>query len=116
MPINRSTRFYSKKQEKQVAKELDGKVVPNSGAIKFGAGDVTLDNWLIECKTCIKEKDSFSIKRKWLIKNKEEALSINKFYNAIAFNYGDGINYYIIDEKTFKTLKNALERELDGKN
>lgn len=103
--MNKPTRFYSNKQEKAVAKSLNGKVVPNSGAIRFGAGDVIVDNWLIECKTCINEKKSFAIKKDWLLKNKEEAFAMNKEFNALAFNFGDNINYYIIDEKTFKKLK-----------
>ena len=45
------TRFFSKNQEKQVAKNLSGKVIPNSGATAFAKGDVALDNFLIECKT-----------------------------------------------------------------
>lgn len=98
------TRFYSSRQEKKVAKELGGKQVSNSGAARFVAGDVELDEWLIECKTVTKEQKSFSVKREWLDKNKEEAFSRNKRFSALAFNFGDDINYYIVDEKTFKKL------------
>ena len=103
--MNRPTRFYSNKQEKKVAKVLNGKQVANSGATKFNKGDVVTDNWLIECKTCTKEKRSFTIKEDWLIKNKEEAFDMGKDYNALAFNFGpDTQNYYVIDEYTFKEL------------
>lgn len=99
------TRFYSNKQEKKLAKNLNGKQQPNSGATPFAKGDVTLDNWLIECKTCTKDKDSFSIKKEWLEKNMKEALFIGKPANALAFNFGPGQkNYYIIDDEMFEFL------------
>lgn len=103
----KSTRYYSSRQEKKVAKALNGRTVANSGAIPFGAGDVTTNNWLIECKTITEERKSFTIKREWLDKNKEEAFSMGKEYNALAFDFGDGgQRYYIIDERTFKEVFN----------
>ena len=68
------TRTFSSKQEKQIAKTLNAKQTPNSGATAFNKGDVTTDSWLIECKTTTTEKKSFSIKKDWLEKNKEEGL------------------------------------------
>lgn len=101
----KSTRYYSGRQERKVARSLNGRTVANSGASNFVAGDVVTGNWLIECKTCTKEKQSFSIKHDWLIKNKEEAFDMGKEYNALAFNFGpDTQNYYVIDEYTFKEL------------
>ena len=107
-----STRYFSHRQETQVAKTVGGKVVPNSGAIKFGAGDVNTDLFLIECKTCMTEKESFSIKKEWLEKNREEAFAVGKDYSALPFNFGpDTPNYYVIDTKLFKKLINFLEVE-----
>jgi len=101
----RPTRFYSNRQEKAVAKVIKGKQTANSGATEFKKGDVTTEDWLIECKTATTEKVSFSIKRDWLDKNKEEAFAMNKSYNALCFDFGDnGSRYYIIDEKTFKEV------------
>lgn len=109
--MNRPTRFYSSRQEKAVAKKVGGKQVANSGATAFSKGDVRTDEWLIECKTAITEKSSFSIKRDWLSKNREEAFAMGKSYNALCFDYGNGTNrYYIIDEKTFIKMKEALEQ------
>lgn len=103
--MNKPTRFYSNRQEKAVAKVVKGKQTSNSGATTFNKGDVTTDDWLIECKTATSEKQSFSIKKEWLKKNKEEAFAMNKSYNALCFDYGDnGNRYYIIDEKTFKEV------------
>ena len=108
--MNKPTRFYSNKQEKKVAKALGGKQQSNSGATAFNKGDVVTDEWLIECKTATSEKTSFTIKKEWLNKNREEAFAINKSYNALAFDFGDsGERYYIIDEKTFKLLMEATK-------
>ena len=107
-----SNRFYSNKQEKQIAKAVGGKQVSNSGATRFNKGDVVTGNWLIECKTCTKGKQSFSIKHDWLIKNKEEAFEMGKEYNALAFNFGpDTQNYYVMDEYTFKELISKEEEK-----
>ena len=108
--MNKPTRFYSSKQEKAVAKVVQGKQVANSGATAFNKGDVNTENWLIECKTATTAKASFSIKREWLEKNREEAFAMGKHYNALCFDYGNGgQRYYIVDEKTFVKMKEALE-------
>ena len=99
------TRYYSTKQETEVAKALNGKRTPNSGATMFNKADVTTDNWLIECKTCVKDQKSFSIKKEWIEKNTQESCFMGKPYTAISFNFGpNSENYYIIDEITFKEL------------
>lgn len=104
--MNRPTRFYSNRQEKAVAKALGGKQTANSGATPFVKGDVRVKDWLIECKTATIEKQSFSIKKEWLEKNKEEAFETGYSNSALCFDFGDnGTRYYIIDEKTFKQLK-----------
>lgn len=114
----KSTRYYSGRQERRVAKVLKGKTVTNSGASDFVAGDVTTDLFLLECKTCVENKKSFSIKKEWLEKNKEEQFEMGKDYSALVFNFGpDSDNYYIIDEKLFKTLNKLLEfLEEENKN
>lgn len=105
----RPTRYYSSKQEKKVAKAVNGKQVANSGATSFHKGDVTTSEWLIECKTKTSACTSFSIKKDWLEKNKEEMFAMGKAYSALAFDFGDGNNYYVIDERTFLAMKEALE-------
>ena len=54
------TRYYSRRQETNVAKKLGGKVQPNSGATMFAKGDLVLDDWLIECKTKVSENIDLS--------------------------------------------------------
>ena len=106
----KSTRYYSNRQEKQIAKALGGKQSSNSGATPFQKGDVKTSVVLIEAKTTTSSKSSFSIKKDWLLKNKEEAFAMNRQYSALAFNFGpDEENYYIIDEKLFKKLINFLQ-------
>lgn len=107
----KATRYFSNKQEKKVAKAVGGTKVANSGATPFSKGDVRTDNWLFECKTKTTPCNSMSIKREWLDKNAEEAFAMGKDYNAIVFDFGIGNNYYIVDEKTFLQMKQALEKE-----
>lgn len=108
----KSNRYYSDRQEKQIVKKIGGKQTSNSGATSFQKGDIKTKTFLIEAKTVTKVKDSFSIKKSWLIKNKEEAFAMNRQYNALAFNFGpDEQNYYIIDEKLFKILVKYIEEE-----
>ena len=80
--MKKPTRFYSNRQEKRIAKAVQGKQVANSGAPAFCAGDVKTEKWLFEAKTKVEESKSFSIKREWIEKNKEEAFAMGKEYNA----------------------------------
>ena len=100
-----NTRYFSNKQEKHVAKAVGGKQTANSGCIMFSKGDVTLSDWLLECKTKTSPSQSISIKKEWLDKNEEEEFSMNKNHSALVFNFGDlhnAQNYYIINEQEFK--------------
>ena len=102
-----NTRYFSHKQDKHVAKAVGGKQTANSGATMFSKGDVTLNDWLLECKTKTSPSQSISIKKEWLDKNEEEAFSMNKHHSALVFNFGDlhnAQNYYIINEQEFKRL------------
>lgn len=105
------TRYYSKQQEKKVAKVVHGKRQSNSGATAFQKGDVVTTNWLIECKTKTKDCSSFTIKEDWLVKNEEEAFAMGKNNSALCFDFGPSANkrYYIISEILFQTLQNYME-------
>ena len=107
----RPTRFYSKRQEKKVAKAIGGTRTANSGATAFSKGDVRTDSFLLECKTCTEPRKSFTLHKEWFDKNKEEAFAMHKDYSALVFDFGDGNNYYVIDEHLFKFLINYLEGE-----
>lgn len=110
----RPTRFYSKRQEEKVARAVNGKRTANSGATTFSKGDVTTDMFLLECKTKTTDSDSFTIKRDWFIKNKEEAFAMHKDYSAVVIDFGDGEQHYIIDEELFRQLLDYLKEKYDG--
>lgn len=106
---NKPTRFYSNKQEKNVAATLNGRKMPNSGATRFLKGDVTTDEFLIECKTSTTDKKSFVIHKEWIQKNEKESMEMGKYYSAIAFDFGDNEQYYIINSRLFKKLVTMLK-------
>lgn len=106
------TRRYSKKQETRVAKNLGGKVNANSGATGFYKGDIRTDNFLIECKTATKEVKSVSIKKDWLEKLKEEKFAMGKEQIAIAFDFGDGNDWFIIPKDLMKWLVEQYDKEV----
>ena len=110
---NKPTRYYSARQENAVAKAIGGRKTSNSGATPYDKGDVTDNKWLIECKTCVKEQESFSIKKDWFKKNLEESIFMKKEYSAVVFNIGPtSKNYYIIAENTFLDMKHSLENNI----
>ncbi len=90
---------------------FDGKVVANSGATKFNKGDVLVNNILIECKTSTKPKDSFSIKKEWLEKNKEEAFSMGLDYSILTIDFGSNDDYFIIDRELVTKLIEVIKDE-----
>ena len=113
--IKKPTRYYSDRQEKNVASAIGGRKTANSGATAYSKGDVTSGDrtgWLIECKTCAKDKESFTVHKKWFDKNLEESIYMKKDYNAVVINFGpNSKNYYIVDEATFIEMKDALEKQ-----
>ncbi len=107
----RPTRWYSDRQEQKVAKNIGGKKTPGSGSTAFVKGDVLTNNVLIECKTCTEPRKQMCVKLDWIRKNEEEAFAMNKAYSAVAIDFGQGTNYYIINEKMFKRLMDETEKE-----
>lgn len=111
--MNKPTRYYSKQQEKKVAKKLGGKRQANSGATAFQKGDVITDQFLVECKTKTKDSKSFTIKEDWLLKNEEEAFAMNKD-SALCFDFGPSANkrYYIVSERLFDLLQQYMREDM----
>jgi len=107
-----NTRYFSSRQEKQIAKNLGGKVQPNSGAANFVAGDVKLDFMLVDAKTVVTPRKSVSIREEWFQKIRQEAFAMGKDMSCIAFNFGpDKPNYYAVSEKDFKELLQAYKEK-----
>lgn len=108
-----STRYYSDAHEKSICRAINGRQQSNSGAGHFNKGDVITDTFLIECKTCMAPKNSVSVKKEWVDKNKSEAFSIRKPNQAVCINFEpNGDNYYIINERLFKYLVEQLESDI----
>lgn len=114
--MKKPTRWYSDKQEKKVAKAVGGRQTPNSGSTPFIKGDVLTDQFLIECKTVTKKQKQVTIYKEWITKNREEAFAMNREYNAVAFDFGDGEQFYIIDQKLFNKLITHLKEEKENGN
>lgn len=116
MPTSsKPTKYYSELQEKHVAKELNGKKTPASGAAMFTAGDVVIPNtMIIECKTTTKDDiKSFSIKMDWLEQNEKERMDLMLPNSALALSFDPSgqNNYYLINEKLMKKLVDILRSE-----
>lgn len=92
-------------QEKEVAKVLGGVLAPSSGSGRFSGGDVYVDDLLIECKTVTKPQTSFSVKKEWLDKAKEQAFEQGKSNYALAFRFEPtGDDFISIPIQFFKEL------------
>lgn len=108
-----ATRYFSSKQEQYIANLLGGRTVSGSGSPHFCGGDVITSDWLIECKTSINPKESFSIKKEWIEKNERERMDLQIPYSALVFQFEeDGTNYFVLDEKTFKSMKEVFDGEV----
>ena len=108
------TRYYSKRQEKQVAKLVDGNTTSNSGAANFCAGDVIgSDNTLYECKTVTKQVKSYAIKKEVLDKIQKEAFAMKKSNAVMAFNFEpDGELFFVLRQKHYKELLELIQNKL----
>lgn len=106
----RPARFYSNQQEKAVAKAINGKQTANSGATLWSKGDVTSDIILVECKTHTQFREQFTIKHDWIDKNREEAFQMGKRHSALAIDFGDNENHYLINEQDFLALLEYLRK------
>lgn len=109
-----TTRYFSTLQENSVVNLIGGFRVSNSGGGLFTKSDVINREASIgiECKTPTSEKDSFSIKKEWIEKNRKDARDMRLFNSALAFTFGpEQENFFVIDEKLFKFLIEKLEEE-----
>ena len=108
-----TTRDYSDKQEKHIAKVTGGKVQRNSGGTKFGGGDVHTDKFFIEAKTPTKEQTSFTIKKEWINKMREQAYEQGKEESVLVFrfeSYTDN-DLYVLSQRQFLEYLKYKESE-----
>jgi hypothetical protein len=100
--MSKSTKYYSDLQEKHIAKLFGVKPNPCSGGTKFSGGDVIVEDILIEAKTTTTEKSSFSVKKQWLDKVREQAFEQRCDSWALAFRFSpEGKDYYVLSEEQF---------------
>ena len=101
---------YSVSQENDIARLLGGRVQSNSGGTRFGGGDVQTAQFFIEAKTPTKEQTSFSIKREWIEKMREQAFQQGKYHSSLAFRFSpDGDDYFVIDSRLMRELVEYIE-------
>lgn len=101
---------YSVSQERDIAHLLNGKAQSNSGGTRFGGGDVHTEEFLVEAKTPTKEQESFTVKRDWVEKMREQAFEQGKCYSALAFRFDpEGVDYFVIDSSLMKYLVDTIE-------
>jgi hypothetical protein len=102
--MKNSTRAKSSQQEKRIAKAMGGKQVIGSGSTPFLKGDVIVDQLFIEAKTKMEPSQQITVKRAWIDKAKEQALSTRKRDFAIAISFGDPKEYYLIEDTLMEEL------------
>lgn len=109
-----ATRDYSNKQERYIARITGGKIQPNSGGTKFGGGDVHTEKFFIEAKTPTKEQTSFTIKKDWIIKMREQAFEQGKEEAVLAFRFSpdDKTDMYVLNERQFLEYLRFKEQEV----
>ena len=73
-----STKAFSTRQEKMVAKQLGGYPVGGSGAMPGVPGDVKTYDWLVECKTHTEPGHNILFNAKVWKKIKEEAMVMHR--------------------------------------
>jgi hypothetical protein len=110
----KSNRFYSKIQEKKLAKDIGLKRTPNSGATLFLKGDLHGPDILMEAKTLKTKQKQHTIKKEWFDKLHDEAFSTGKLLAVLAFDFGDGDNYIAMRASDWKMLYDAWRREREN--
>ena len=107
--MKNSTRAKSSQQEKRIAKALGGKQVIGSGSTPFLKGDVVVDQLFIEAKTKMAPSQQITVKKAWIDKAKEQALSTRKRDYAVAISFGDPKEYYIIEDTFMEELFKSMQ-------
>lgn len=90
------------KQEERVARLFNGKRTPQSGGGKFILGDVLAEDFLVECKTSVTVKDSYSVRRDVLNKADEQRREMGKSFYALAFSFGDEEDFFVLNKKAME--------------
>jgi hypothetical protein len=104
---------YSKRQEGRITKSLkqlgeEARTQMASGAMWFAKSDVVSKLFRIEAKTRAKEgQKSIKFEKEWLTKVAEECIMENRI-PAVAFSFGDSIDYFVLRDRDFYSLIEEL--------
>ena len=101
-----------------MASVLGAKKTPRSGATLFGGkGDAQDELSLIECKTYMDKRDSFTVKREWLTKLAEERFQERKEFSILVQNFGgkpSEDNYVVMKLEDFAKMYEVYKEVVDG--
>ena len=100
--FNKLTKKQSIKQEKRLAKDLQAKRMPQSGAQATSPSDMILGKYVIESKAT--KGKSISLKKEWLDQVKQSPINYGKIPTLILDFTKTGDRYVVMDEKDFKKL------------
>lgn len=112
----KSTVDKSSEQEAFVAHKLEAKRTPRSGATIHRKGDIQDEYSLIECKTYMTPRESFTVKKEWFIKMHKERFEDRKQFAFLVQNFGgEGSqdNYVVIDLDTFSEMYEAYKQFIE---
>lgn len=112
-----TTRAESEKQEKRINRFLGGGYrPPNSGATDFIKGDVLFDDLFLDGKTAMKPVRSKTVKLEELEKAKEQAFYMRKEFYALVISFGDGKDYYLLEDLDFRTIYEGYKKYMESIN
>lgn len=89
------------KKETKDSVSFGGKRTPRSGGLWFKPGDVTTEEFLIDCKST--EKKSFSITEQIWDKINTEALKCRKL-PCLSIQLGNGVEVVVLDKNDFQSF------------
>ena len=93
------------RQEQHIAKSLNGRVQPASGAGRNHKGDVRTSQFLVECKAT--DKDSISLKKAWIQKISKQACSIAR--DPLIHLDINGERCYVVPERVWNYLYGRID-------
>lgn len=136
--MTRNTKDYSKQQEKRIAKDLNGRLQPGSGAINITGlkGDVAVtdsNEWdvLIEAKTTMTDsgqagKRTMVFHKEWIKEVQNHAFEQGKAMGIVVTSFDNVEDFYTLGKVDFINMRTALidneklckqkEQEIKGLN
>lgn len=95
-----TTKYHSNIQEKDVAKQFNGRTVIGSGSLWYADSDVRNDKYLIECKTTA--KDHFVVKTDIWEKIRNEAIKDQLRIPLLVVDLYNEERYVVFNPKDFE--------------